>query len=96
MRINIAKIKGLGKDEYGNDRLIYLTEKQVEILGEMRNDPERRYCFVKVGRFMFSPMDVIIIEEKEVETYELPNYALERLQKEHNQQLEEGKKNLHA
>ena len=96
MRINVAKIKGLGKDEHNFDRVIYLTAKQVELLGELRNDPERRHCFVKVGRIIFSPMDVNIIEEKEVQTYELPDYVRERLQKEHDAQLAEGEKQLHV
>ena len=80
MKINVARIKGWGKDENGLDKVIYLTEKQVDILGQMRNDSEKRWCFVKVGEMMFSPMDVMYIEEKEKELHDLPRYVKKRLE----------------
>lgn len=87
MKINIAKIKGLGKDEYGYDKVIYLTKSQVEVLGKMRNDPEQRYRFVRVGSLMFSPMDIMFIEEVERGLYELPKYTMERLEKEKDEEI---------
>lgn len=92
MKINIARIKGWGVDANGVQRVIYLTEAQVDTLGIMRNDPDKRYCFVKVGNLMFSPMDVMYIEEVEKEAYELPPYALKRIQSE--KQLTDGRKEI--
>lgn len=96
MKINVARIKGWGKDENGMDKVIYLTEKQVEVLGQMRNDVEKRYCFVKVGKMMFSPMDIMFIEEKEKELYELPHYVTERIDKEQQEVLDFIRKGING
>lgn len=87
MKINVARIKGWGKDKNGLDKVLYLTDKQVDIIGKMRNDPEKRHCFVKVGGLMFSPIDVMYIEEKDKEMYDLPRYVLDRIEVESGHKL---------
>ena len=96
MKINIARIKGWGPDQNGLNKVIYLTEAQVDTLGQMRNDSDKRYCFVKVGRMMFSPMDVMYIEEVDKEPYELPKYCINRIEHEKALELGEGRKELHG
>ena len=68
-----------------NKTIIYATDSQVEILSHMRNDPEKRNNFVKVGNLTFSPNDISYIESQSRESYDLPKYFLERHKKESSQ-----------
>lgn len=64
------------------DSIIYATDSQVAVIAGMRNDPEKRYNFVKVGNITFSPMDVSYIEKQKRISYDLPKYFLARHEKE--------------
>lgn len=82
MKANIVHLKRFTKDANGLENVIYATDSQVAVLVGMRNDPEKRNNFVKIGSIIFSPADVAFIETKTRETYELPKYFLERHDKE--------------
>ena len=60
------------------DKIIYVTESQMSIIVGMRNDPDKRNNFVKVGALTFSPADVSFIEEQVREKYDLPKYFIDR------------------
>lgn len=64
------------------DTVVYATDAQVYKLSVMRNDPDKRYNFIKLGSITFSPMDVSYIEQKQRESYDLPKYFLERKERE--------------
>lgn len=80
-------LKNRLKDENGLPNYIWATKTQVDIITEMRNNPDKRYNFVKINSHIFSPMDVAYIEEKDVEKSGLPvpKYAVERYLQENNQ-----------
>ena len=65
-----------------NDKVIYVTDSQMAIIVGMRNDPDKRNNFVKVGTLTFSPIDVSYIEEQTREQYDLPKYFTARHEKE--------------
>ena len=67
-----------------NDKVIYVTDSQMAIIVGMRNDPDKRNNFVKVGTLTFSPIDVSYIEEQTREQYDLPKYFIERNTKEND------------
>ena len=45
---------------------------------------------------MFSPMDIMFIEEKEKELYELPHYVTERIDKEQQEVLDFIRKGING
>ena len=84
MKINtsVVHLKHATKDANGMENVIYATDSQVSIIVGMRNDPEKRLNFVKIGNTIFSPMDVSFIETRQKDSYDLPKYFLERKEKE--------------
>lgn len=82
MKTNVVHLKHFTRDANGLENVIYATDSQISVLVGMRNDPEKRSNFVKIGNTIFSPMDVAFIETKSRESYELPKYFLERHEKE--------------
>ena len=64
------------------DKVINVTNQQASIIIGMRNDPDKRNNFVKVGKLTFSPIDVSYIEEQQRERYDLPKYFIDRNEKE--------------
>lgn len=52
----------------------------------MRNNPDKRYNFIKINSHIFSPMDIAYIEEKDPEKSGLPvpKYAVDRYLQENN------------
>ena len=78
----VIHLKNAKKDANGLENVIFATESQISVIVGMRNDPEKRLNFVKIGNTIFSPMDVSFIETKEKDSYDLPKYFLERRKKE--------------
>lgn len=80
-------LKNRLKDENGLPNYIWATKTQIDVITEMRNNPEKRYNFIKINSHIFSPMDIAYIEEKDPEKSGLPvpKYAVERYLKENNQ-----------
>ena len=87
MRVNVIHLKYSGKDGNGLENVLFATDSQIATLVAMRNNPERRLNFVKIGNTIFSPIDVVYIEAREREKYELPRYFLDRVKKEGNYPL---------
>ncbi len=75
IKVNVVHLR------YDN-KVIYATESQVAIINGMRNDPEKRDNFVKVGSITFSPKDVAYIEAQTRSSYDMPKYFLTRYNKE--------------
>lgn len=84
MKTNVIHLKNATRDMNGLENVIYATDTQIATLVEMRNNPEKRANFVKIGGVLFSPMDIAFIEARVREYYELPQYFLERHKKEQN------------
>lgn len=78
MEVYAIKLKNMGTDSNGNPKLVWATESQKKILERMRNDSEKRYNFVEIGNFTFSPMDIAYIEKRKGEYYDFPSYVVER------------------
>lgn len=70
-----VKLKNMGKDSFGNDKVIWVVKSQKEIIEKMRNNPETRYNFIEVGDITFSPMDVAWIEKRVESGNYLPKYV---------------------
>ena len=68
-----------------DNKKIYATDSQVAIIIGMRNDPEKRSNFVKVGAITFSPADVAYIETQTRPGYDFPKYFLQRYDKERSE-----------
>lgn len=75
VKANIVHLRYDGKK-------IYATDSQVAIIIGMRNDPDKRSNFVKVGAITFSPADVAYIESDTRPSYDFPKYFLNRYNKE--------------
>ena len=84
MKTNIIHLKYAGKDGNGFENVLFATDSQIATLVALRNSPEKRLNFVKIGNTIFSPIDVVYIESREREHYELPRYFLDRVKKEGN------------
>lgn len=81
-------IKNRLKDENGLPNYIWATKSQVDVISEMRNNPDKRYNFVKINGHIFSPMDIAYIDEKDTENCGLPipSYVTKRYLQENNEQ----------
>ena len=84
MKTNVIHLKNATRDINGFENVVYATDTQVSTIVNMRNDPVKRANFVKIGSTIFSPKDIAQIEVKNRESYELPNYFLERHRAEKN------------
>lgn len=82
IKANVIHLKNFSRDVNGLENVIYATDSQIAALVKMRNDPEKRYNFVKVGSILFSPMDVARIDTQIKARYEYPQYFLDRHRKE--------------
>lgn len=73
-------LKNSTQDENGLTNYIWATKSQVDTISNMRNNPDKRYNFIKIGKYIFSPMDVRYIEERNADNCGLPipKYAKER------------------
>ena len=78
MEVYAIKLKNMGQDTNGLTKFIWATESQKKILERLRNDSDKRYNFVEIGGFTFSPMDIAYIEKRKGEYYEFPSYVVER------------------
>lgn len=92
MEAYAVHIKGLGKDENGFQKVIWLTESQADVVTEMRNDVEKRHRMVEVGNYRFSPIDVMFMEKQKRDHYDLPKYFLDRKRKEQDNLIESSSK----
>ncbi len=89
MEANLILLKNMPKDNTGLPMHMFATDKQVEQIIKLRNNPEKRNRFVKLGNYTFSPVDILYI--KKVRDYggALPGYYLSRYNEE--KQLAGGK-----
>lgn len=89
-------LKNLGRDSNGLPNYIWATKSQVDKIGELRNNPQRRYDFIEIGDFIFSPMDISHIEKKNTEHIgiPMPKYVIERYEADEARKLGIGQKNL--
>ena len=80
-------LKNMSRDANGLPNYVWATESQIQTLGKMRNNVEKRYEFVQIGNFIFSPMDISHIEKKDTEYYGgyIPKYAKNRYLLDQNQ-----------
>ena len=80
MILYAIKLKYLGQDSNGLQKFIWATKGQLDKISRMRNDEELRTKFVRIGNYIFSPMDIAYIEEKDVDNYggPIPAYAKQR------------------
>ena len=77
MKSFAIKVRGLGTDANGTERLLWATESQADEIRRRFNDPELRSTMVTLGKTSFPVSGVLYIEEKEKERYDLPKYFLE-------------------
>lgn len=88
--------KYMSMDANGIPDYVWATKSQVKKIIQMRNNPDKRSNFIRIGKWTFSPMDIVKIEEKNTEHYggPIPSYARKRYiedQKEEEQaQLKSG------
>jgi hypothetical protein len=81
MLVYAITLKNMGRDGNGLPRYVWATETQVKRLVALRNNPEKRSGFIKIGKFIFSPMDISHIEEKDTDNYggPIPKYVKDKL-----------------
>lgn len=76
-------LKNRKNDSNGLPNYIWATKSQVDVIIQMRNNPEKRNNFVKINKVIFSPSDIAYIEEKNANNgLPIPKYVLERYEKE--------------
>lgn len=97
MKAYIVHFKSSRKDPFGFEKVVWLTRSQVDMIIKLRNDKKERDDFIKVGSYIFAPMEISIIEETQREKIDAPKYfrdryALEILEAGHDSpELEAGK-----
>ena len=82
MEVNLILLKNAGKDYNGLPNYIFATDKQVDYLVKLRNNVEKRYCFVKLGNYLFSPIDILYIRKENDYGGAVPKYYIEQYKKE--------------
>lgn len=81
MEVNLILLKNAGKDCNGLPNYIFATDKQVDYLAKLRNNVEKRYCFVKLGNYLFSPIDILYIRKENDYGGAVPKYYIEQCKK---------------
>lgn len=81
MKAYAIKVRGLGSDVNGVDKILWATESQVNEIKHRYNDPELRQTMVTVGTTSFPVSGVLYIEEREKELYDLPKYFFESVER---------------
>ena len=81
MNTYAIKVRVLGTDINGIDKLLWATESQANEIRRRFNDPDLKNTMVTLGKTSFQVSGVLYIEEKEKEYYELPKYFLENAEK---------------
>ena len=90
MILYAISLKGMSRDANGIPNYVWATKSQVDKIVIMRNNPETRANFICIGKTIFSPSDISMIEEKNTEHYggTIPGYA-------RNRYLEDEKSGYH-
>ncbi len=78
MEVNLIQLKNMSRDINGLPNYIFATDKQVLYLEKIRNNPETRSNFVKLGNYIFSPIDILFIKKEKDFGGAIPKYFLER------------------
>lgn len=69
--VAVAQVKGV-------EGFIYLTPGQADFLIKANNSPDSKAktMLFRVGKYVFKPTDVLFMEFKRKEWYDLPSYCL--------------------
>lgn len=78
MEVNLILLRNMPKDSNGLLVYMFATDKQVEQIIKLRNNPEKRNSFVKLGNYTFSPIDILYIKKEKDYGGAIPKYFLER------------------
>lgn len=82
MEVNLIILKNMSKDSNGLPKYLFATDKQVEYICNLRNNPEKRYNFIKLGNYIFSPIDILYIEGRSDYGGAVPKYYFDRYNEE--------------
>lgn len=64
MIVYAITLKYMTRDANDLPDYVWATKSQVDTIVRLRNNPDKRYNFIRLGRWIFSPMDIVKIEEK--------------------------------
>ena len=78
MKAYAIKVKGMGKDSNGMEKIIWATETQYEAIKQRYNDSELRNTMVEIGDISFPVLGVMFMEKRNKEPYVLPKYFIDR------------------
>lgn len=80
MILYAISLRGMTKDANGIPNYVWATRSQVDKIVVMRNNPGECRNFICIGKTIFSPADILMIEEKNTEHYggSIPGYARDR------------------
>ena len=81
MDVNLILLKNAGRDCNGLPNYIFATDSQVATINEMRNNPDERYNFCRIGKYIFSPIDILYIKKEKDYGGAIPQYFIERYKK---------------
>ncbi len=82
MEVNLIILKNTSRDNNGLPNYLFVTDRQVDYICKLRNDKDKRQNFIKLGNYIFSPIDIAYIEKKKDYGGAVPKYYIEQCKKE--------------